>query len=73
MIIDAGHGLELAAIDQPDPTHDVQLPQRHRPGPFPTPVAGLGPAAGTELDEAVTDQGPVDAGQPGQWVDANPG
>ena len=26
MVVDAGHGLELAAIGQPDPTHDVQLP-----------------------------------------------
>jgi hypothetical protein len=45
-IITAGHGLELAAVGQPDATHDVQLPQLHRPGAFPAPVAGLGALAG---------------------------
>jgi hypothetical protein len=27
---------------------------------------------GAGLDETVADQGPVDAGQPGRWVDADP-
>ena len=26
VVIEPGHGFELAAIDQPDATHDVQLP-----------------------------------------------
>jgi hypothetical protein len=73
VVVDAGHGLELAAIGQPDPAHDVQLPQLHRLTTFPAPVAGLGTPTGAGLDEAVADQGAVDAGQPGRWVDADPG
>ena len=70
MVVDAGHGLQLAAIGQPDPTHDVQLPQLHRPGPFPAPVVGLGAPTGTGLEKAVADQGAVDAGRPGRRVHA---
>ena len=70
VVVDPGHGLELAAVGQPDPTHDVQLPQLHRPGPLPAPVVGLAAPPGLGLDEPVADQGPVDAGQPGRWVDA---
>jgi hypothetical protein len=72
VVVDAGHGLELAAIGQPDSTHDVHLPQLHRPGSFPAPVAGLGPSAGAGLDEVVADQGAVDAGEPGR-VDPDSG
>jgi hypothetical protein len=72
VIVDPGHGLELAAVGQPDPTHDVQLPQLHRPGPLPAPVVGLASPSSLGLDEAVADQGPVDAGQPGRWIDADP-
>lgn len=73
VIVDAGDGLELAAVGQPDPTHDVQLPQLHWPGPFPAPVAGLGAPAGAGLDEPVADQDPVDASQPGRRVNAGAG
>jgi hypothetical protein len=73
VVIDPGDGLELAAIGEPDPAHDVQLPPLHRPGPFPAAVVGLLSPPGLGLDEAVADQGPVDAGQPGRWVDADPG
>jgi hypothetical protein len=72
VVVDPGHGLELAAVGQPDPAHDVQLPQLHGSGPLPAPVIALGASAGPGLDEAVADQGPVDAGQPGRWVDADP-
>jgi hypothetical protein len=51
------------------PTHDVQLPQLHRPVALPAPVAGLGAPAGPGLDQPIADQGPTDAGQPGP-VDA---
>jgi hypothetical protein len=70
VVIDPGHGLELAAIAQPDPAHDVQLPQLHRPGAFPAPGVGLGTPTGVGLGAAVADQGPVAAGQPGRWIDA---
>jgi hypothetical protein len=53
VVIDLGHRLELAAIGQPDPTHDVQLPQLHRPGPFSASPGGLAPPPGLGLDETV--------------------
>jgi hypothetical protein len=66
----AGHGLELTAVGQPDPAHDVQLPQLHGPAAFPAAVVGLSSPSWFGLDETVADQGPVDAGQAGRWVDA---
>jgi hypothetical protein len=73
VVIDPGHGLELAAIGQPDPTHDVQLPQLHWPGPLPAPVVSLPASPCLGLDEPVADQGPVDARQPGRWIHAGAG
>jgi hypothetical protein len=70
MVVDAGHGFEFVAVDQPDPSHDVQLPQLHGPAAFPAAVVGLSSPSCLGLDEAVADQGPVDAGQPGRRVDA---
>jgi hypothetical protein len=70
VVIDAGHDLQLLGTGQPDAAHDVQLPQLHRPVALPAPVVGLRASAGTGLDEAVADQGPVDAGQPGRRVHA---
>jgi hypothetical protein len=69
VVVDAGHGLELAAIGQPDAAHNVHLPQLHRSAAFPTPVVGLAAAAGLGPDEAVADQGAVDAGEPWRRVD----
>ena len=70
VVVDAGHGLEFVAIGQPDPTHDVHLPQLHGPAAFPAAVVGLWSPSWLGLDEAVTDQRPVDAGQAGWRVEA---
>ncbi|HEU4397321.1 MAG TPA: hypothetical protein VFU54_05720 [Actinomycetota bacterium] len=72
VVVDSGYRLEFAAVDEPDPTHDVQLPQLHRPGSLPAPVVGLASPPGLGLDQAVAHQGPVDAGQPRWWVDSDP-
>jgi hypothetical protein len=43
VVIDPGHDLGFAAVDEPDPAHDVHLPQLHRTSPFPTLVVSLLP------------------------------
>jgi hypothetical protein len=60
VVIDAGHDLELLAVDQPDPAHHIQLPQLYRPIPLPPPVVGPPPAPGHRLDQPLADQRPVD-------------
>lgn len=58
-VVDAGDQLGLAAVGEADPAHDVQLPQLHRR--FPLPASPLAPVLLLLLvDQAVTDQDPVD-------------
>jgi hypothetical protein len=60
VVVDAADQLELAAVGQPDPANDIQLPQLHRPIPLPTPpVASAAPAA-ARLHQPVADQDAVD-------------
>jgi hypothetical protein len=57
-----GHRRQLGAIGQPDPPDDVQLPQLHRPGAFPTLVVLATPAPLLGLDQPMAHQRPVHTG-----------
>jgi hypothetical protein len=60
VIVDPGDHLQLGVVLQEYATHDVHLPQLHRPLPFPPAelLAALAPAA--ELDQAVALEAAVD-------------
>jgi hypothetical protein len=62
MVIDPGHDLDLCTAGEERAGGHVQLPQLHGSAAFPAAVI-LPPAAPRlRLDQAVADQGPVDAG-----------
>ena len=60
VVIDPGHDLRFATIDEPHPAHDVHLPQLHRPRPFPPLVVRLLASPRLRGDQPVTDQTPID-------------
>jgi hypothetical protein len=60
VVIQPADQLAHAAIGQPDPAHDVQLPQLHRPLPLPASPVATSASASARLDQLVADQDPVD-------------
>ena len=69
MIIHPGDDLEIAAVVEHDPAHDVHLPQLHGPVPLPAPELVTPLLAPSELDEVVALEAPIDARAPRQWID----
>ena len=67
MVIDPGDDLHLGAVGQECAGGHVQLPQLHRSATFPAPVVLAPSAPWLRLNQAVTDQRPVDpsSGSPG--------
>jgi hypothetical protein len=66
VVIDARHDLGLRPAGEPDPAHDVHLPQLHRPAAFPTLVIGPLPLAGLRGDQPMADQTALDRSPPRQ-------
>ncbi len=60
MVVQAGNRPQLGAICQPDPAHDVHLPQLHRPGPLPTLVIRPPLLPLLRIHQAVANQRPID-------------
>ena len=65
VVVDARHQLELGAVREIHPAHDVHLPELHGPGAFPATIVGPLAPAGLVGDEAVPDQAAVDGGAGG--------
>jgi hypothetical protein len=59
VIVDPGHHLQLGAIRQEHPTHDVHLPQLHRPGPLPPPVIRPAPPPLLRIHQTMAHQSPI--------------
>ena len=68
VVVDAGDDLELAAVLEHHPAHDVHLPELHRPEALPAAVVGALPAALLRLDQAVTQEAAVHRGAPGEML-----
>jgi hypothetical protein len=68
-VIDPSHRRQLAAVGQPDPPDDVQLPQLHRSGAFPALGVLATPAPLLGLDQPMAHQRPVQTGAPRQRHD----
>lgn len=60
VVIDPGDHLGFLPAGQPDPAHDVHLPQLHGPIALPAPVVGAASSPLAGLDELVADQRAVD-------------
>jgi hypothetical protein len=61
VVVDPGDQLGLDAVLQPDPTHDVHLPQRHRRLALPGPIVTAASATATlGVDQPVAGQDPPD-------------
>jgi hypothetical protein len=62
VVIEAGDQLDLGAVGQEHPAHDVELPQLHRLFAFPPDIGGRRAAALARGDQAVADQHFVQGG-----------